>query len=194
MIGITGEEVSNVSPPNLALLALACCQIGVLELLRRPLARLTAVPRVWLAVVAVNGVILSLYLWHQTAHVLAAAVLLPLGYPTPPVGSAAWWLATLGMVLVSALVLAVIVALVRPAEHRPPPPPVPPGAWRAWVAGVAFVLLTVGLLVLAGTPVTDLGRTTDVRGVLVASPLIGLLAVLLAAVLLWALRRSSRTG
>jgi hypothetical protein len=40
----------------------------------------------------------------------------------------------------------------------------------------------------------DLARGLAIVAVVVASPLIGLLAVLLAAVLLWLLRRSRRTG
>lgn len=194
MIGVTGEDVSNVSPPNLALLALACAQIGLLELLRKPLARVTAVTWVWFGVVLVNSVILSLYLWHQTAHLIAASVLLPLGYPVPPAGSTGWWLATLGMVLASAVVLTGIVALVRPAEHRPPPPAAPGGAGRAIVAAGGFALLAVGLLILAGTAVTELARLTVVRGVLVASPLIGLVLVLLGALLLRLIRLHSRAS
>jgi len=42
--------------------------------------------------------------------------------------------------------------------------------------------------------VVDLARGLAIVAVVVASPLIGLLAVLLAAVLLWLLRRSRRTG
>ena len=177
MVGVTGDEWSNAHPPNLAMLALACGQIGAVEVLRPWLARTLRRPRWWLAVVLVNTVIMSLYLWHQVAHMVAAGILLPLGYPVPAPGSLAWWAATIGMVLASAAVLALIVLLVGPAERRPPPTPMPADRWRSVAAAFAVVSAGVGLLALAGTSVTRLAETTAVLGPLRASPLLGLLLV-----------------
>lgn len=192
MVGAPGDSWSNIHPPNLALLALAIGQIGVVELLRPALARLLLRPRPWLVVVMVNTAVMSLYLWHQVAHMVAAALLLPLGWPVPAAGSAGWWAATIGMVLASATVLAAIVAVVRPAEHRPAPRPMPPQRWRSAAAAVAVSAAALGLLALAGTTVTRLAEWTPVLGPLHASPLLGLVLVVAAAGTLAALRRSPR--
>lgn len=189
MVGVPGDDVSNAYPPNLAMLSLGVAQIGVVVALRPRLAALLRRPRLWLAVVAVNTVIMSLYLWHQVAHILAAAVLLPLGYPVPPAGTAAWWAATLGMVGCSALVLAVIVPLVRPAEHRGAPGPVARGTGPALLAGTAVPLAALGLLFIAGTPVTLLYRFTEVLGPIPGSPVLGLVLLLAAMGLLSLARR-----
>ncbi len=191
MVGAPGDAWSNIHPPNLALLALAIGQIGLVELLRPALARLLLRPRLWLAIVMVNTVVMSLYLWHQVAHMGAAALLLPLGWPVPPAGTAAWWAATIGMVLASAVVLAAIVAVVRPAEHRPAPRTMPAQRWRSAVAAVAVGSAALGMLALAGTTVTRLAEWTPVLGPVQASPLLGLVLVVAAAVTFAVLRGSA---
>lgn len=193
MVGIPQDTWSNAHPPNLAMLALGIGQIGAVELLRPALARVLRRPRLWLVVALLNTVIMSLYLWHQVARMVTAAVLLPLGYPSPAPASAAWWLAAAGMMLASALVLAAIVLLVRPAEHRPAPPPMPPGVWRSVGACLAVVAAGLGMLLLAGTTVTRLAADARVLGGLQASPLLGLLLVGGATLALALLRRCYRS-
>lgn len=192
MVGAPGDAWSNIHPPNLALLALAIGQIGLVELLRPTLARLLLRPRLWLVVVTLNTVVMSLYLWHQVAHMAAAALLLPLGWPVPPAGTAGWWAATMGMVLASGLVLTAIVAVVRPAEHRPAPRPMPGQHWRSAVAAVAVGCAALGMLALAGTTVTRLAEWTPVLGPVQASPLLGLALVVVAAATFAVLRRGAR--
>ncbi len=46
---------------------------------------------VWEAVVAANSVIMSVFLWHLTALLVAVVVLFPLGFPQPAGGTASWW-------------------------------------------------------------------------------------------------------
>jgi hypothetical protein len=192
MVGLPQDSWSNAHPPNLAMLALGLGQIGAVELLRPMLARLLLRPRLWLAVASVNTAIMSLYLWHQVAHMIAAGVLLPAGYPLPTAGSWAWWAATLVMVAASGLVLALIVVVVRPAEHRPAPAVMPPDRWRSVAATVAVVSAGLGMLALAGTTVTRLGETTILLGALPASPLLGLVLVLGATVTFALLRGRGR--
>ena len=67
MIGVPGEAVSNSMPPTLALLALGIAQSGAVLALEGPARRLLARPTPWTATVLVNGMIMSLYLWHMTA-------------------------------------------------------------------------------------------------------------------------------
>ena len=44
------------------------------------------------AVIAVNASIMTLYLWHLSALVIAVATLFPLGFPQPALGTGFWWL------------------------------------------------------------------------------------------------------
>lgn len=95
MIGVPGADISNSMPPTLALLALGIAQSG-LALALEPLGRrmLDNLNR-WTAVVLINGMIMTIYLWHLTAFVLvmvAAWMLDGIGLDVAP-GSAAWWFA-----------------------------------------------------------------------------------------------------
>ena len=87
MVGVTDGPVGNMHPPTLAITALGIAQIGIALLLREPLTRWLARPRVWAAVVVVNLSVMSIYLWHQAALTIAARLVLPLGYPDPTPGT-----------------------------------------------------------------------------------------------------------
>jgi fucose 4-O-acetylase-like acetyltransferase len=72
MVTVPGELMQNSSPPTLALVALATTQLGLILLLRNPSERWLQRPRVWTVVVAVNAVILTVFLWHMSAVVFAS--------------------------------------------------------------------------------------------------------------------------
>ena len=95
MIGVPGADLSNSMPPTLALLALGVAQAGLVLALEGPGRRLLDNLRLWTAVVLLNGMIMTVYLWHLTAFVLvmvAAWLLGGAGLHVAP-GSAEWWLA-----------------------------------------------------------------------------------------------------
>lgn len=92
MVGMPGEQVSNMAPPTPALLAHAVWLAGLAMLLRGPVTRLLARPRVWLAVVATNGLAMTASLWHLSAVFVLGGLQLVLGLRQPPVGTPAWWL------------------------------------------------------------------------------------------------------
>jgi len=73
--GAPAPALANTAPPTLALLALASAQTGAVLLLRRPADRWMRRPRPWLAVVAVNAVVLTVYLWHMVPVVIAGTTL-----------------------------------------------------------------------------------------------------------------------
>lgn len=85
---------SNSLPPTLALLALGMVQTGLVLALeplgRRMLDNLT----VWTATVLMNGMIMTIYLWHLTAFVLVMTVTWlafgGVGLDSVP-GTGAWW-------------------------------------------------------------------------------------------------------
>lgn len=95
MIGVPGSELSNSMPPTLALLALGIAQTGLALALEKPARRMLDGLTAWTTVVLINGMIMTVYLWHLTAFVLvmvAAWMLGGIGLHVQP-GSTEWWLA-----------------------------------------------------------------------------------------------------
>lgn len=151
MVGVPGEPISNTSPPKITLLVLAVMQGGLLWALeahaRRWLAR--SVP--WTATILVNGMIMTIYLWHLTAmlFVIAASDALGgLGLRVEP-GSGAWWATRPLWHAVLAIALFPLVAVFgrfeRPKSRAGPPP----HAGRL-LAGAALVCAGLALLALEG--------------------------------------------
>ncbi|MEV6816285.1 acyltransferase, partial [Micromonospora sp. NPDC051296] len=119
MISLPGERLANAAPPSVALLAVATAQLGVILLLRERAERWLHRSRPWQAVIAVNSVVLTVFLWHLSAVVLLVGALYGLGVlPTPAAGSAAWFAWRLPWVLMLAVVLAGLVAIFGGIEAR----------------------------------------------------------------------------
>ena len=93
MVTVAGEEISNSLPPNLTLLALGVCQSGLLLALEKPARRLLERGALWTATVLINGIIMTIFLWHVTTLLLVSglALLTGVGLTFFP-GTAAWWL------------------------------------------------------------------------------------------------------
>ncbi len=190
MVGITGVSVGNMHPPNLAVTALGIGQIGVCLLLRPVLLGLLQRPRAWAAVIAVNLTVVTIYLWHQPALVLAARVVLPLGLADPAPGSWPWWVLRLAWLAVPGVVLAGIVAVLGRAEQvRPPARSIRVGRETGAVAALAVVVIGIGLLALAGSSALGLFRAGQQLGPVTASPILGLVLLGLGALAFPVLRR-----
>ncbi|MFD0737253.1 acyltransferase family protein [Planotetraspora mira] len=136
MINVPGERLHNMSPPSLALLAVAASQFGAILLLRDRAERWLRGPRPWMAVVAVNTVILTIFLWHVTAAILVTFVLHTAGaLPTPEVGSAGWLAWRIPLLILCACGLMPLVAIFGPIEVRSARRP---ATRRPWIpAGLA---------------------------------------------------------
>ena len=146
MVGGVGEARSNTFPPSLALVALGVWQFGLALLLRPAVDRWLDRPRAWAAVVAANGMAMTVFLWHLTALVIVAAVALPAGWmPQPPVGSAAWWAWRPVWIVALALALVPLVAVFARVELRRV---AAPSASRGRAA-VAALFVAVGMAFLA---------------------------------------------
>ncbi|MCQ0000862.1 acyltransferase family protein [Streptomyces sudanensis] len=117
MVGMPGEEVSNMAPPTLALLCHGMWLVGAVELLRGPGARLAARARVWRVVVAANGVAMTAFLWHLTAMLGVYGAMLALGVTLPEPASGAWWAHLPVRVALAAAVTALLVGVFRYAER-----------------------------------------------------------------------------
>lgn len=157
MVGAVGPGLANTAPPTLALLALASTQTGLILLLRRPADRWLARSGPWAAVVAVNSVVLTVYLWHMVPILVVAPALVLTGVlPQYPIGSAAWLLLRLPWLAALAIVLIVLVAVFARAErHRSRGAASGRGDESPWAA----VRLAVGVLAclagMAGLAVTS---------------------------------------
>ena len=111
MLGTDVERVSNMNPPTACIMALTLWQVGLAMLLRERLQRWLAQPRVWMAVIAANAVIMTIFLWHMTAYVLAVLLLRPLGLADQTDTTTAWWLERPVWWIVPAAILAVFVVI-----------------------------------------------------------------------------------
>jgi hypothetical protein len=70
LVGVPGEAISNTLPPKLPLLALAAAQIGLAVIFEAPMRRWLARRAPWAATILVNGMIMTLFLWHSTVMML----------------------------------------------------------------------------------------------------------------------------
>ncbi|PAZ09634.1 acyltransferase [Streptomyces sp. SA15] len=121
MVDVPGTSFRNLSPPTLALLALATAQLGLVLLLRDAAERWLQRLGPWMAVIAVNSVIMTVLLWHMSAFVLVAvavytSALFPL--PQPPGETEAWFLWKLPWLLALSTVLGALVAVFGRFERR----------------------------------------------------------------------------
>ena len=94
MVGVPGAIATNNSPPTLALLLYGLAQTSVLLLIEQPARRWLSRVGIWTGTVLVNGLIMTLYLWHLTAMVLligGSLLIGGFGFGLEP-GSGVWWL------------------------------------------------------------------------------------------------------
>lgn len=172
MIGVPGSALSNSMPPTLALLALGMAQSGFALALepagRRMLDNLTR----WTGVVLVNGMIMTIYLWHLTAFVfvmVAAWLLGGIGLDVAP-GSAAWWLARpVWFALYIAALLPLILLFAR-YERGDGKGDMETPHWRLILG---LVLISAGLAATAAISIASPAGVTGVRLWVVALPFIG---------------------
>jgi peptidoglycan/LPS O-acetylase OafA/YrhL len=147
MVGVPGEEVSNTLPPTLAMLALGCFQGGLLLSLERPVRGWLSSVRPWAATVLVNGMIMTVYLWHLTVMVLViglAVVLGGVGIRLSP-GTAAWWGTRPLWMLLLALLLIPFVVLFGRLERAGGPAAAVPG----WQLVIGSMMVGSGLALIA---------------------------------------------
>ena len=71
MVSVPGQEISNTLPPKIAMLALGIVQCGLLLSIESPMRRWLAKARPWTMVVLINGMIMTIFLWHLTASTLS---------------------------------------------------------------------------------------------------------------------------
>ena len=126
LLGTESEAVSNAYPPTLVYLMVGVWTIGAAMLLRPWLRRWLERPGPWRFTIAVNAVIMTLFLWHMTAFLLAVLTLWPLGIGQQHETQLRYWLEKIPYLVVAGAYLVGIVALVgrfeRPKVLAAPPP------------------------------------------------------------------------
>jgi hypothetical protein len=171
MVGLVTEGVNNSQPPKVTLLTLAIFQAGIIQALESPARGWLERVRVWTGVVLVNGRIMTLYLWHQTAMVTVIGGLILLEGPGLGLATSTpqWWLTRpiwLGVLVVATLpFLLVFGKFERPdADHRSAPP--------TWKPVTAVVMACAGLGLLAAHGVAD---ADGLHGLALALPFVAVM-------------------
>lgn len=134
----------NTDPPTVALLALATTWAGVVLLLRPAVDRWLQRTRPWTVVVAINSVILTMFVWHMTAAVVAAVVVFPTGLMAQPqITSLAWLAWRVPWVASAAVVLVVLVGAFGRVEMRAGPSG---GTEQGWLRDAGTLLGVAAVL------------------------------------------------
>lgn len=174
MVAAPGE-LSNSLPPTLALFALGIAQVG-LVLALEPLGRkMLDNLNIWTATVLMNGMIMTVYLWHLTAFVLVMTVCWVLlgGFGLDQVpGSPTWWASRPLWFGVYIAALLPMIAVFAKAERSFSP--VRGGRTVPKARVVAGVLLIcVGLAATAGVTIASPDSFLGIRVGVVAAPFVG---------------------
>jgi surface polysaccharide O-acyltransferase-like enzyme len=94
LVGVPSDEVSNTLPPKLPLLALAAAQIGLVLMLEVPVRRWLERRVPWAATILINGMIMTIFLWHSTVMMLLVGLafwVMP-GVLAQQPDTAGWWM------------------------------------------------------------------------------------------------------
>jgi hypothetical protein len=161
MVGLPGDEISNMSPPTVALLCQGLALIGIAALARGPMARVLARPRVWRGVVTAGAFAMTAFLWHLTALLFTLLSAWALGISLPEVGSAAWWWSRPVWFAVLAIPTAALVAIFIRFDRGPRSAAgVVTGQprWVDWVAVAGVIATVFGILMVSIVGVDILGN------------------------------------
>jgi hypothetical protein len=109
---------SHMWPTTAVIGVVALLQTGVAMLLRPALREWLGRRRVWKLVIAVNAVILTVFLWHMTAKVVVLGVYEVVGFELMDAPTVGWWLQRPLWLLGPGLVLTILVAVFSPIELR----------------------------------------------------------------------------
>jgi hypothetical protein len=145
MVGMESQAASNNSPPSICLMVLIGWLLSAVMLARPAATRWLQHRKNWTAVVAANSMIMTVFLWHLTALLVAVLTLYPVGFPQPRGGTSTWWAWRPVWIVVLSAILAAFVALFarfeRPSSQKQSVAVRLPGA----VTTAAVAALVLGL-------------------------------------------------
>ncbi len=117
LLGTDVEPISNAYPPTVCFMAASIWAIGAVMLLRSRLSAWLERPRPWKGTIFVNSIVMTLFLWHMTAYLVAVVLLWPLGFGREQDSTARWWIERPLWILAPAAILAGLVAAFRRFER-----------------------------------------------------------------------------
>jgi hypothetical protein len=120
LIGTEAERVANTYPPTIVMVAASFWVIGLALLLRERLTRWLRRAGPWMFTIYINSVIMTLYLWHMTAYLLAILLLWPLGLGQEHATNAAWWLQRIVWEVVPGVILFGLIQIFGKFERVKP--------------------------------------------------------------------------
>jgi hypothetical protein len=166
---------SNSLPPTLALFALGAVQIGLVLALEPAGRRMLDHVGVWTATVLMNGMIMTVFLWHLTAFVLVMTIawlaLGGAGLDTVP-GTGAWWASRPLWIGIYILALLPMIAIF--ARHERSFGPIRGGRTVPRLRAVlGVVAICAGLGATAGLTIASPEGVSGVRWWVIALPLVG---------------------
>lgn len=164
MVGLPGDEISNMSPPTVALLSQGLALCGAAALARGPMARVLARPRAWRAVVTAGAFAMTAFLWHLTALLVTLLGARALGIGLPEVGSATWWWTRPVWFVVLAVPTSLLVAVFVRFDRGPRSASGLAAGQPRWIDGAAIagVVVTVfGILMVSIVGVDILGNRSQ---------------------------------
>jgi hypothetical protein len=110
MLGTDVERVANTYPPTICFMLVAFWLIGLVLLLRPAAGRWLRRPGPWRATIFGNAWIMTLFLWHMTAYLVAILVLWPLGFGQETEPTARWWMERPLWIAAPGVVLVALIA------------------------------------------------------------------------------------
>ena len=122
LLGTDVEPISNAYPPTVCFLLGGVWSIGAVMLVRPRLRSWLERDRPWRFTIVVNSVIMTLFLWHMTAFLIAVLLLWPLGFGHQLDSTARWWAERPVWEVVPGAILLAIVAVVGRFERVGPRP------------------------------------------------------------------------
>jgi fucose 4-O-acetylase-like acetyltransferase len=123
LLGTDVEAVSNAYPPTVCFLLGGIWTIAAVLLIKPMLDRWLQRERPWRFTIVVNARIMTLFLWHMTAFLLALLALWPLGFGREQDSTVRWWLERpLWFVAPGVVLLGLIAIFGRFERGRKPTP------------------------------------------------------------------------
>jgi hypothetical protein len=156
MVGLPGDRLSNMSPPTICLVVLTILQVALAMLVRPAAQRWLLRERVWTVTVAGNGMIMTIFLWHLSAALIAIGVLHAVGFPQPAGGSAAWWATRPIWIAAATIPLLGLLAAFGRLERPRPCRYISGGASAPFAMGLGIALLSIAVFGVACSNVADL--------------------------------------
>lgn len=142
MLGV-GDDGNN-APPTAMLIVLAVWQFGLFLSFEEPARRWLQRPAVWKTVITANGMAMTVYLWHQTAMVVAVVIAFVSGFGLRrSLLTGSWWASRPLWLACVILILAPLLVVFIRFERAPPKPR---AGGRAWVALIGAMAVAAGLV------------------------------------------------